>query len=49
VKFLRKRKNYGFCYPTVDDISATSRKEVIAKLPKPQEIDKGTARQASYY
>jgi hypothetical protein len=47
VKFLRRRKNYGFCYPAVDDISSIPRKEIIAKLPKPQEI-KGTARQASY-
>jgi hypothetical protein len=46
VKFLRRRKNYGFCYPAVDDISSIPRKEIIAKLPKPHEI-KGTARQAS--
>jgi hypothetical protein len=47
VKFLRRRKNYCFCYPAVDDISSIPRKEIIAKLPKPHEI-KGTARQASY-
>lgn len=37
VKYLRKHRDY-FVYPLIDDISQTSREDIYAIIPEPNEI-----------
>lgn len=47
VKFLRKKKTYGFCFPDVEDIATVLRSDVVSKLPPPTSM-KATSRLSSY-
>lgn len=47
VKFLRKKKTYGFCFPFVDDIATVLRSDMVAKLPPPTKIN-ATSRLSSF-
>ncbi|KAF5285723.1 hypothetical protein FQR65_LT02251 [Abscondita terminalis] len=47
VKFLRKN-NFGFFYPTQDDIGSVLKENIVLKLPKPKEVLSSTSKLASY-
>lgn len=42
IKFMRNKRNIGFVFPSVEDVSRVYRTDVVAKLPRPQKLGSST-------